>query len=60
MSTIFAFPWTVSVTIPACDPVSEMASWPRSLITIAASATEMRSPTEMSMSSSRGSGVGDT
>ena len=46
--------------MPACEPVSEIASWPRSLIAIAASATEMRSPTEMSMSSSRGSGVGET
>jgi hypothetical protein len=24
-STIFALPWTVSVTIPACEPVSEIA-----------------------------------
>jgi hypothetical protein len=24
-STIFAFPWTVSVTMPACEPVSEIA-----------------------------------
>ena len=34
-STIFALPWTVSVTIPACEPVSEIASWPRSWIAIA-------------------------
>ena len=57
-STIFALPCTVSVTIPACEPVSEIASWPRSWITIAASAQEIRSPTETSMSSSRGCGVG--
>ena len=55
-STIFALPWTVSVTIPACEPVSEIACWPRSTIAIAASAHEIRSPTEISMSSSRGSG----
>ena len=59
-STIFAFPCTVSVTIPACEPVSEIASWPRSWIAIAASAHEIRSPTEMSMSSSRGSGRRET
>ncbi len=59
-STIFALPWTVSVTMPACEPVSEIASWPRSWITIAASAHEIRSPTETSMSSSRGCGVGET
>src|SRR5438132_3780304 len=58
-STIFAFPWTVSVTIPACEPVREIASWPRSWIAIAASEDEIRSPTEISMSSSRGFGLGD-
>ncbi len=58
-STIFALPCTVSVTIPACEPVSEIASWPRSLIAIAASAQEIRSPTEISMSSSRGWGLGE-
>ena len=50
----------VSVTIPACEPVSEIASWPRSLIAIAHSAQEIRSPVESSMSISRGSGVGET
>src|SRR5690242_8573050 len=59
-STIFARPWTVSVTIPACEPVNEIASAPRSWIAIAASAHEMRSPTEISMSSSRGLGRGET
>ena len=47
----------VSVTIPACEPVSEIARWPRSLIAIAHSAQEMRSPVESSMSISRGSGA---
>ena len=50
----------VSVTMPAWEPVSEIASWPRSLITIAASAHEMRSPVESSMSISRGWGRSDT
>ena len=59
-STIFAFPCTVSVTIPACEPVREIASVPRSEMAMATSAHEMRSPTEMSMSSSRGFGCGET
>src|ERR687887_2193545 len=59
-STIFARPCTVSVTIPACEPVSEIASRPRSWIAIAASAHEIRSPTEISMSSSRGLGRAET
>src|SRR5947207_1914774 len=50
----------VSVTLPACEPVSEIASAPRSWIAIAASAHEIRSPTEISMSSSRGFGCGET
>ena len=45
-----------SVTIPAWEPVSEIARWPRSLIAIAQSAQEIRSPEESSMSISRGSG----
>ena len=48
-----------SVTIPACDPVSEIARWPRSLIAIAHSAQDSRSPMESSMSISRGSGRGE-
>ena len=40
--------------------MSEIASWPRSLITIAASAHEMRSPVDSSMSISRGCGRSDT
>ena len=50
----------VSVTMPACEPVSEIALWPRSLIAIAHSAHEIRSPVESSMSISRGSGVVET
>ena len=51
-----AFVCEESVTIPACEPVSEIARWPRSLIAIAHSAHEIRSPVESSMSISRGSG----
>ena len=50
----------VSVTIPACEPVSEIALWPRSLIAIAHNAHEIRSPVDSSMSISRGSGLGET
>ena len=53
-----AFVCDVSVTMPACEPVSEIARWPRSLIAIAHSAHEIRSPVESSMSISRASGVG--
>ena len=49
-----------SVTMPACEPVSEIARWPRSLMAIAQSAQEIRSPTESSMSISRGSGRAET
>ena len=55
-----AFVCDVSVTIPACEPVSEIARWPRSLIAIAHSAQETRSPVDSSMSISRGSGTGET
>ena len=48
------------MTIPACEPVSEIARWPRSLIAIAHSAQEIRSPVESSMSISRGSGRSET
>ena len=48
------------MTIPACDPVREIARWPRSLIAIAHSAHEIRSPVDSSMSISRASGVGET
>ena len=40
-SMIRALVWEESVTIPACEPVSEIASWPRSLIAIAQSAQEI-------------------
>ena len=46
--------------MPACEPVSEIAWWPRSWIAIAHSAHEIRSPTESSMSISRGSGRSET
>ena len=53
---IRALVWEESVTIPACEPVSEIALWPMSWIAIAQSAQEIRSPVESSMSISRGSG----
>ena len=53
---IRALVWEESVTIPACEPVSEIASWPMSRIAIAHSAQEILSPVESSMSISRGSG----
>ena len=53
-SMMRAFVWVVSVTIPAWEPVSDTASCPRSLMTIEASAHEIRSPVESSMSISRG------
>jgi hypothetical protein len=59
-SRIRALVWEVSVTIPAWEPVSESASCPRSLIAIAHSAQEIRSPVDSSMSISRGSGAGET
>jgi hypothetical protein len=49
-----------SVTIPACDPVSEIALWPMSWIAIAQSAHEIRSPVDSSMSISRASGWSET
>ena len=55
-----AFVCEVSVTMPAWEPVSEIARWPRSLMAIAQSAHEMRSPVESSMSISRGSGAAET
>ncbi len=55
-----ALVWLVSVTMPACEPVSEIALWPRSLIAIAHSAQDIRSPVERSMSISRGSGAFET
>src|SRR5579863_1794413 len=59
-SRIRALVCEVSVTMPACEPVNEIALWPRSLIAISQSAQEMRSPVDSSMSISRGSGCGET
>jgi hypothetical protein len=59
-SRISALVCDSSVTIPAWEPVREMARWPRSWIAIAHSAQEMRSPVESSMSISRGSGLAET
>src|SRR4051794_22209770 len=59
-SRIRALVCDVSVTMPACEPVSEIARCPRSLIAIAHSAHDTRSPVESSMSISRGSGRGET
>ena len=59
-SMIRALPCTESVMMPAWLPVNDRASWPRSVIAIASSAIEMRSPAVSSMSSSRGDGSGDT
>ena len=53
---IFALVWEESVTIPAWEPVSEIASCPMSWIAIAQSAQEIRSPVESSMSISRATG----
>ena len=53
---IRALPWDESVMTPACEPVNERASWPRSWIAIASTAMEMRSPAVSSMSSSRAGG----
>ncbi len=58
-SMIRAFVCEESVTMPACEPVSEIAEWPMSWMAIAHSAHEMRSPVESSMSISRSSGRGE-
>ena len=58
-SRIRALVCEVSVTMPACEPDSEIASLPRSLSAIAHSAQEIRSPVESSMSISRGCGSGE-
>jgi hypothetical protein len=56
---IRALVWDESVTIPAWEPVSEIAWWPRSWIAIAQRAQETRSPVERSMSISRATGRGE-
>ncbi len=59
-SMIRALPWAASVMTPACDPVNDRASLPRSAIAIANNAIEIRSPAVSSMSSSRPGGLGVT
>jgi hypothetical protein len=51
-----AFPCDVSVTMPACDPVKEIASLPSSMMAIERRAIEIRSPDVRSMSISRACG----
>src|SRR6266542_6488958 len=60
MSMIRAWPWAVSVMIPACEPVYEAAGNPRSLMAMAKSDMAIRSPAVRSMSSSRGFGNGES
>ena len=48
---------SVSVTIPACEPVNDTAGTPRSMIAMQSSAIEMRSPAVSSMSISRPCGL---
>src|SRR5579885_775608 len=60
ISTMRALPCRASVTMPACDPVKETASRPRSMIAIETSATAIRSPAVRSMSCSRGCGSDET
>ena len=57
---ILALPCTESVITPACEPVNERAVKPRSLIAMATSAIEIRSPAVSSMSISRAGGNGET
>ena len=58
-SMILAWPWEVSVTIPAWEPVNEIAWDPNSLIAMDNSAIEMRSPAVSNMSISRDAGTGE-
>ena len=60
MSMIRASPWVPVVITPACEPVKERASKPRSLMAMASRAALIRSPAVSSMSSSRGRGFGET
>ena len=59
-SRILALPCTVSVTIPACDPVKLTAWTPRSMQAMQSSAIEIRSPAVSSMSISRPCGWWET
>ena len=53
-------PWTVSVTIPACEPVNDTAGTPMSMRAMHSSAMLIRSPAVSSMSISRPAGRLDT
>ena len=53
-SAMRAFPCTLSVTIPAWEPVKDCDFAPSALIAIASRDIEMRSPEVSNMSSSRG------
>ena len=59
-STILALPCVESVINPACDPVYERASKPRSFMAMAKTAIEIRSPAVSNISSSRPGGFGET
>src|SRR5215218_108403 len=59
-SRMRALPCRVSVMMPACDPVNDLAVTPRSAIAIASRDMAMRSPAVSSMSISRGGGSGET
>ncbi|MEZ5076996.1 MAG: hypothetical protein R2725_06105 [Solirubrobacterales bacterium] len=56
---IRALVWVESVTMPACEPVSEIASCPMSWIAIAQSAQEIRSPVEQHVHLAGNRPVGD-
>ena len=56
-SRILALPWSVSVTIPACEPVNETAGTPSASTAMHSSAIEIRSPAVSSMSISRPPGA---
>ena len=58
MSRMRALVWTVSVTMPACEPVRLTASQPRRWMAMASRAQLMRSPALSSMSISRTGGLG--
>src|SRR4051812_37069183 len=59
-SMIRALPCVEVVSTPACEPVYDLASYPRLWIAMASRAIEMRSPAVSSMSSSRPGGSGLT
>ncbi|OQA74223.1 MAG: hypothetical protein BWY32_03663 [bacterium ADurb.Bin243] len=57
MESILASVCDVSVRIPDCDPVKDIAETPMSLIAMESSAIDMRSPELKSMSISRFGGL---